>query len=84
MRYKSDPKLDSYIGSWKSGKRNGYGTLILKDSARFVGDWKNDNLRFGEFQGSDGIIMSGNWSNEYLNEGTMRMVGWFRIFRQIS
>ena len=30
MRYKSDSKLISYIGNWKSGKRDGYGTLILK------------------------------------------------------
>ncbi|MGY8714090.1 MAG: hypothetical protein ACKVJ1_09415, partial [Verrucomicrobiia bacterium] len=66
MRYKSESTLDRYVGNWKSGKRNGFGTLILEDSSRLVGDWKNGNLNYGEYQGSSGIIMSGKWNNEYL------------------
>ena len=38
MRYKSESTLDRYVGNWKSGKRNGFGTLILEDSSRLVGE----------------------------------------------
>ncbi len=73
MRYKADEKLDRYVGNWRSGKRHGFGTLILNDSSRLIGDWKNDVLNYGEYQGSNGVIMSGKWSSEYLQEGTMRL-----------
>jgi hypothetical protein len=72
MRYKSDPKLDRYVGNWRSGKRHGYGTLILDDSSRLIGDWKNDAFNYGEYQGSTGVIMSGKWDSQYLKAGTMR------------
>ncbi|MBT3666077.1 MAG: hypothetical protein HN548_01250 [Opitutae bacterium] len=73
MRYKSDEKLDRYVGNWRSGKRHGFGTLILHDSSRLIGDWKNDVFNYGEYQGSNGVIMSGQWDSEYLKEGTMRL-----------
>jgi len=73
MRYKSESKLDRYVGNWRSGKRYGFGTLILEDSSRLVGDWKNDNLNYGEYQSSNGVIMSGKWNKDYLEEGTMRL-----------
>ena len=73
MRYKSDVKLDRYVGNWSSGKRHGFGTLILADSSRLIGDWKNDVLNYGEYQGSTGVIMSGKWDSEYLKAGTMRL-----------
>ena len=73
MIYKSDAKLDRYVGNWKSGKRSGFGTLILQDSSRLIGDWNNDVFNYGEYQGSTGVIMSGQWNSEYLKEGTMRL-----------
>lgn len=73
MRYKSDSKLDRYVGNWRSGKRHGFGKLILHDASRLIGDWKNDEFNYGEYKGSSGVIMSGKWDSEYLKAGTMRL-----------
>ena len=72
MRYKSVDNLDQYVGHWKSGKRDGFGTLILEDGTRLVGNWKDDNFHVGEYIANSGVIMSGLWDNEYLSEGYMK------------
>ena len=72
MRYKSVGNLDQYVGHWKSGKRDGFGTLILEDGTRLVGNWKDDNFHVGEYIANSGVIMSGLWDNEYLSEGYMK------------
>ena len=73
-RYKSNPEIVQYVGNWKSGKRDGFGTLILSDSSRMVGDWENDYFHFGEFLGSNGLVMTGKWEKEFLEEGFVRSV----------
>lgn len=30
---------DIYLGGWKKGKRDGFGTLIMKDRRKYEGDW---------------------------------------------
>ena len=73
-RYKSNPEIVQYVGNWKSGKRDGFGTLILSDSSRMVGDWENDYFHFGEFLGSNGLVMTGKWEKEFLEEGFVRSI----------
>ena len=33
-----------YIGSWKQGKRNGYGTFYYTDGTSKKGYWEDDKL----------------------------------------
>ena len=77
MRYKSDELLDRYVGMWKSGKMDGFGSLVLTNASRMEGSWKNGRLDYGEYQGSDGQIKHGKWrgnslSESYLSEGRLR------------
>ena len=37
-----------------------------------VGHWKNDAFYYGEFQRSDGTLISGKWTRESLSEGKVR------------
>ena len=68
-QYKSSDELESYSGLWESGKREGFGALVLPDSSRMEGYWKNDRLLYGEYQGSDGVILAGKWRGSTLSEG---------------
>lgn len=53
-----------YQGQWVDGKKQGHGTLLMKDGSQFVGDFVD-----GEITGSgtrtyeDGMRYSGNWLN---------------------
>ena len=72
MRYKSDDNLEKYVRMWASSSREGCGTLYFSDSSQMIGNWKNDSLSYGEFQGMDGSVFSGKWEGESLAEGRMR------------
>lgn len=67
--YKSDKEFKSYSGLWESGKREGFGTLVLSDSSRMEGYWNNDQLLYGEYQGSNGVVLAGKWRDSSLSEG---------------
>ena len=61
--YKGD-KLKSYEGDWYYGKREGKGTLIWQNGARYVGEWNNDHREgYGVQYYSNGEIYEGNWLN---------------------
>jgi hypothetical protein len=70
--YKSMDELDRYSGLWLSGKKEGFGTLIYSDSSRMEGHWESDELVYGEYQGSDGVILAGKWNESSLAEGKMK------------
>ena len=41
------PTGDKYIGQWKDGKKNGWGTLTCPDNSdfqKYVGEWKDDDF----------------------------------------
>ena len=54
ISYKSDARLVRYIGSWRSGKRDGFGSLMLEDGSELVGDWKNDSMHVGDLKAPKG------------------------------
>ena len=70
--YQSDEEIDRYSGLWASGKKEGFGTLIYSDSSRMEGHWESDELLYGEYQGSDGVILTGKWKKSVLSEGKMK------------
>ena len=70
--YESSDELDNYVGLWRSGKREGFGILIFSDSSRMEGYWEKDQLQYGEYLGSTGVILSGKWKNSSLAEGKMK------------
>lgn len=70
--YKSSEDFESYSGLWESGKREGFGTLVLSDSSRMEGYWNSDQLLYGEYQGSNGMVMAGKWKESILTEGMMK------------
>ena len=72
MDYKSREEIERYSGLWKSGQREGYGTLVFSDSSRMEGHWEDDELLYGDYQGSDGVILSGKWVSSSLSEGRMK------------
>ena len=36
------------------------------------GHWESDELLYGEYQGSDGVILTGKWKESVLSEGKMK------------
>ena len=54
-----------YVGSWKSGKREGQGTLYDHTGAvRYEGAWRNDSYHGqGTYNGEEGDTYTGNWKN---------------------
>ena len=70
--YQSDEEINRYSGLWASGKKEGFGTLIYSDSSRMEGHWESDELLYGEYQGSDGVILTGKWKESVLSEGKMK------------
>ena len=70
--YQSNDEIDRYSGLWASGKKEGFGTLIYSDSSRMEGHWKSGELHYGEYQGSDGVILTGKWNQSSLSEGKMK------------
>ena len=53
-----------YVGSWKSGKRSGYGKTTSSNGEEYVGNYSNDyRSGYGEYSFPSGEIYKGNWSN---------------------
>lgn len=54
----------SYDGEWKNGKRDGFGILIKKDAAKFIGYFIQDNVNgFGKLTDKNGDEYLGYWKN---------------------
>ena len=61
--YGSDGKSVLYVGGWKNGLREGYGSEFKGYSALYVGEWKN-GMRDGkgkELNENEEVIRSGKW-----------------------
>jgi hypothetical protein len=58
-----------YVGEWKDGHYNGYGTFTLLNGGKYVGEWRDDkpNGR-GAFTWPDGRKYVGEW-NDGKNNG---------------
>ena len=55
-----------YVGGWKNGKREGYGSEFKGYSAAYIGEWKN-GLRHGagkELNENGEVIRSGRWNKD--------------------
>ena len=72
LRYKSDANLEKYVGLGRMVEE-GFGTLVFTDSSRMVGHWAMGSLLYGDFQRSDGTIISGKWNRDSLSEGKCEM-----------
>ncbi|KNB43313.1 hypothetical protein JH06_5569 [Blastocystis sp. subtype 4] len=61
--YGNDGKSALYVGGWKNGLREGYGSEFKGYSALYVGEWKN-GMRDGkgkELNENEEVIRSGKW-----------------------
>jgi hypothetical protein len=38
------PDGATYVGEFKNGKRNGHGTMTLRDGRKRSGEWKDDKF----------------------------------------
>lgn len=53
-----------YVGEFKNGERNGYGTEINPCCGTYVGDQKNDRWNgYGTYTEKNGTVKKGTWSN---------------------
>ena len=61
--YKNDGKRALYIGDWKNGLREGYGSEYKGCYVVYIGEWKN-GLRdgMGEEYNEDKVVRSGKWT----------------------
>ena len=63
--YKSGAK---YCGEWKSGFRDGIGTMRWRDGALYVGEWLNSKAHgHGRFTHINGDEYFGMWANDNAN-----------------
>jgi hypothetical protein len=61
---------DKYVGNWKDGSKNGYGTetYSLDGSEKYVGNWKNGFYSgYGTYTWSDGSKHVGKWKSGSMN-----------------
>ena len=61
--YGIDGKSVLYVGGWKNGLRDGYGSEFHSGSVLYIGEWKN-GLRDGigeEYDENEEVIRSGKW-----------------------
>ena len=61
--YQSDEKRALYLGGFKNGKRDGFGTEFKGFGPLYIGGWKN-GLRHGkgkEYDESENVIIDGEW-----------------------
>ena len=67
--YGSDGKSVLYVGGWKNGLRNGYGSEFCGHNPVYIGEWKN-GIRDGkgkELNENEEVIRSGRWmGGEYV------------------
>ena len=55
-------------GQWKNKARNGIGTQVWPDGARYEGEWKNNQAcGKGKFWHVDGDTFEGEWKNDMKN-----------------
>ena len=55
-------------GQWKNKERNGIGTQIWPDGARYEGEWQNNQAcGKGKFWHVDGDTFEGEWKNDKAN-----------------
>ena len=62
--YGNDGKSALYVGGWKNGKRDGYGSEFKGRNPVYIGEWKN-GMRHGagkELNDSGEVIRSGRWN----------------------
>ena len=63
--YGSDGESALYVGGWKKGKREGYGSEFHSGSVLYIGEWKN-GLKHGmgeEYDENEDIVRKGEWTN---------------------
>ena len=57
-----------YSGSFINGKKNGYGTQIWRDKAKYEGEWKDNQFSgYGIYYFPDGKKYIGEWENSCKN-----------------
>lgn len=69
-----------YVGEWKFGKRDGAGTLIVRDpktgdySRKYCGGWKNGKKHgCGTYHYNNSAVYEGGWAEDRrCGQGTMR------------
>ena len=65
---------DYYNGSFKEGKKDGFGSIIYKNGTRYEGDFKNDRHHgYGKLIQLDGEIFRGDWKNGKINGTGIRL-----------
>ena len=63
--YGSDGESALYVGRWKNGLRDGYGSEFHSGSVLYIGEWKN-GLKHGmgeEYDENEDIVRKGEWTN---------------------
>ena len=65
---KKYPKIEegkyTYIGEWKNGLRDGFGSLFLENEIKFMGHFsKNKTYGYGHLWKDDGDSYKGYWNN---------------------
>lgn len=63
----SDYEEATYVGEWRAGKREGYGTMTWYDGSTFTGLWKNDLRHEGEQRFLDNTLYRGSFVNDKLH-----------------
>mgnify|MGYP002559494113 CR=1 FL=1 len=64
--YGTDGKSALYVGGWKNGKREGYGSEFKGRNPVYIGEWKN-GMRHGagkELNENGEVIRSGRWNKD--------------------
>ena len=75
----------SYEGTFVNGKRDGIGTISLKNGDRFTANWKQDTI-VGKAVYSNGDEYDGEWENHQRNgsgkmkyaNGNIYTGGWYK------
>jgi len=80
MRYKSLPQVDRYFGNWANSRREGHGTLVMKDGSEMVGHWQKDELVYGDFSVPEGAKYFGKWDGNLLIDGVYESSSGERFF----
>lgn len=61
-RYTYPNQFFQYIGQWEHGKKNGFGTLLMRDGSKYFGQFKDGEITgAGERTWQDGTFYKGEW-----------------------